>query len=92
MMRRMITIGLSAALALAPLSAVAADSQPAPQQDTSQGTLAPGGAAGVQQAQGWVMGTTGWVLVGVAAAAAIIIVASSGNGHHHSAPSTTGAP
>lgn len=91
MMRRMITMSLSAALALAPLSAMAADSQPVAQPD-SQATLAPGPAAGVQQAQGWVMGTTGWVLVGVGAAAAIVLIASSNGGGHHSAPSTTGSP
>jgi hypothetical protein len=87
----MITIGLSAALALAPLSAMAADSQPAAQPESSQATLSPGPAAGVQKAQGFVMGTTGWVLLGVGAAAAIIIVASGGGGNH-STPSTTGTP
>ncbi|MGA9796613.1 MAG: hypothetical protein WBQ17_13880 [Rhizomicrobium sp.] len=87
----MITIGLSTALALAPLSALAADTQPAA-QPSSQATLAPGPAAGVQQAQGFVLGTTGWVVLGVVAAATIIAIAASNNGGGHSAPSTTGAP
>lgn len=86
MKRHFISLVVGAALTLAPLSAMAADSQPQPQAD-----LAPGPAAGVQTAQGFVMGTLGYVAVGVAVIA-IVAVAASGGGNGHASTTTTGVP
>ncbi len=84
-MKRHITVfALSAALTLAPLAAIAADSQPAP-----EATLAPGPAAGVQNAEGMTDTTYAWI-VGGAAVAAVIIIVASGGGHHGVSATTTG--
>jgi hypothetical protein len=57
-----------------------------------QGALAPGGAAGVQQAQGMSNGTI-MAIVGIAIVAAIVAeIASNGGGHGSSSTTTTGAP
>jgi hypothetical protein len=88
MKRRFTSLVVGAALALAPLSAMAADSQPQPQAD-----LTPGPAAGVQTAQSFTMGTLGYVAVGVAVVAIVVIVASGGGGNgNSSSTTTTGAP
>jgi hypothetical protein len=91
MKRHFISLAASAALLMAPLSALAADdSQPA-NQATAQAPLAAGPAAGVTKAQGFVMGTTGWVVLGIAAAV-IVAVAASGNGNGHATTTTSGTP
>lgn len=58
-----------------------------------QGALAPGGAAGVQQAEG-ISTSTVLVVVGIAAGAAVIAAIVSNGGHNggSSATTTTGAP
>lgn len=88
MKRHIIASALSAALFLAPLTAMAGDNQAVAQAD-----LAPGPAAGVQNAQGMYWGGPWpWVAAGVAVAA-VIIVASNGGGNHGSvSTSTTGHP
>jgi hypothetical protein len=58
----------------------------------NQGTLAPGHAAGVQQAQGMSNGTI-MAVVGIAIGAAIIAeIASNGGGHGSTSTTTTGDP
>ena len=72
-MRAIIAIALSSALVTS--AALAAETSP----------LAPGKPAGVKQAQE--IGTTGWVLLGIAGITAIAIgVASSSNGSPTSGP------
>lgn len=88
MKRHIISLTLGAALALAPLSAMAADTQP---QQAPQADLTPGPAAGVQAAQGFELGTPGYVAIGIAAIA-IVAVAASGNGGGSSSTTTTGIP
>ena len=83
MKSRIVGMMLGAALVLAPISAIAADSQ--------QGPLAPAGAAGVQNAQDWSWDNnkTAYVIGGAAVVAAVITIASDNNSHHHSASSTS---
>lgn len=83
-MKRTIGILFGAALALAPISAMAAD-------QTSSGPLAPGAAAGVQKAEnwGWQQNQTAYLLGGAAIIAAVVIIASDDNGHHSSSTSAT---
>jgi hypothetical protein len=84
-MKRHITIlALSAALSLAPLAAMAADG---PSAD-----LAPGPAAGVQNAQGMFGNNTyTYVAIGVAVAALVAVAASGDNGGGSVSTTTTGA-
>jgi hypothetical protein len=89
MKRGFISLAVGAALTLAPLSAMAADdSQPSNATAPVQSTLAAGPAAGTEAAQGFQMGTLGWVAVGVAAAV-VVAVAASGNGGGHNSVATT---
>jgi hypothetical protein len=55
-----------------------------------QGALAPGNAAGVQQAQGWGSDTTMWVITAVVVAGGLcLVLCSNGNGStNHTTPST----
>ncbi|HEY2034693.1 MAG TPA: hypothetical protein VGH02_13495 [Rhizomicrobium sp.] len=85
MKTRITGILLGAALALAPISAMAADSA------AQQGPLAPGEAAGVEKASDWSWdhNRTAYLIGGAVVVAAVIIIASdNGNGHHTSATST----
>ena len=85
MKTRITGILLGAALALAPISAMAADST------AQQGALAPGAAAGVQKAQDWTWenNQAAYIIGGAAVVAAVIIIASNnGNGHHTSSTAT----
>jgi hypothetical protein len=90
MTRHLTIFALSAALTLAPLAAMAAD-QAQPPEPTQSGTLAPGPAAGVEQAQS-TFGTSAYIMMGAIAAGLIIIVASSGNGGGHAAVTTNTVP
>jgi hypothetical protein len=84
MKRHVISLAVSAALTLATLPAMAAD---------SHSDLAPGPAAGIQSAQSFAMGTVGYVAVGIAAIAIIAVVASSnGGGGGNTSTTTTGGP
>jgi hypothetical protein len=89
MKRRYIASALSIALLFAPLSAMAAGSQPLTQAD-----LAPGPPAGVQTAQDVFAGSaTTYVVLGVAAVALIAAAAGSGGGGGgHSSTTSTGIP
>jgi hypothetical protein len=83
MKRKLTTILVSAALALAPFGAMAA---PSAQQDN----LAPGPAAGVQPAQDiFAGGTTTYVVVGVLAVALIVAAASGGGGNGSNGTNST---
>jgi hypothetical protein len=84
-------LALSAAMALAPVAVQAAEvAAPASQQ---QSALAPGSAAGVQQAQSWHDNQWTYILIGAVVVGGAIWAVSSGGGHHnHSTPSTTGTP
>jgi hypothetical protein len=54
-----------------------------------QGALAPGKAAGVQQAEGFGTGTTFLVLTAVVVAGGLcLVLCSNGNGTPHTTPST----
>lgn len=76
---------IGAALALAPISAMAADSAA-----TQSGPLAPGSAAGVKAASDWSWdhNQTAYLIGGAAVVAAVIVIASDNNNHHHNTPST----
>lgn len=81
-------LALSAAMALAPVAVQAADVQAAPASQ-QQSALAPGAAAGVQQAQSWQDNQWTYILLGaVVVGGAIWAVSSGGNNHHHSTPNT----
>jgi hypothetical protein len=84
-MKRHITVlALSAALSLAPLAAMAADGGPS-------ADLAPGPAAGVQNAQGMFANSTyTYVAIGVAVAALVAVAASGDNGGGSVSTTTTG--
>lgn len=85
MKTRITGILLGAALVLAPISAMAADST------AQQGPLAPGAAAGVQKAEDWTWDNNkaAYTLGGAAVVAAAIIIASNnGNGHGSSSTAT----
>jgi hypothetical protein len=88
---RFTALALCAAMALAPVAVQAADvAAPASQQ---QSALAPGSAAGVQQAQSWHDNQWTYILIGAAVVGgAIWAISSGGSNHHHSTPSTTGTP
>ena len=91
---RFTALVLSAAIGFAPVAVQAADVQsaaaPAAQQ---QSALAPGSAAGVQQAQSWHDNQWTYILIGAAVVGGVIwAVSSGGNGHHHSTNNTTGTP
>jgi hypothetical protein len=84
MNRRFTALAVAAALTLAPISAMAADAQT---------DLAPGPAAGVQNAQSWYNGNTGlYLAAGAVVVAIIIIAASNGGGNGTSTTTTTGSP
>lgn len=87
MKTRITGILMGAVLALAPISAMAADST------AQQGPLAPGAAAGVQKAEDWTWedNKTAYILGGAAVIAAIIII-SSDNGNNHHSTTTTNNP
>jgi hypothetical protein len=74
---------MSAALVLAPLTAMAADG---PSAD-----LAPGPAAGVQNAQMFANTTYTYVAIGVAVAALVAVAASGDNGGGSVSTTTTGS-
>jgi hypothetical protein len=88
-MKRRITIfALSAALALAPLTAMAADGQSAP----TQADLTPGAAAGVQNAQMMEGNTFLYVAAGVAVIAIVAVAASNGGGGGSTSTTTSTSP
>lgn len=83
-------IALSAAMLLTPVAALADEAAPAPV--TQQAALAPGGAAGIHQAQAWTDNTWTYVLIGAVVVGGIIWAASSGGDNHHHSTPTTGTP
>src|ERR1700761_9123895 len=68
---KLTSLALSAALVMAPLSAMAAD---------NQSDLAPGPAAGVQKAQMWMTTPTGMYITIAVVTAGLIVIASSNSG------------
>lgn len=86
---RFTALVLSAAIGFAPVAVQAADVQTAAPVSQQQSALAPGAAAGVQQAQSWHDNQWTYILIGAAVVGGVIwAVSSGGNGHHHSTPST----
>jgi hypothetical protein len=86
-MRKLISAVAAAALLVSGSVAFAADTQPS--SDTSQ-SLAPGGAAGVHNAQGWWSGSTAfWVGGGIIAVGVGTAVILANNGGHGNTTKTT---
>lgn len=79
MKKSLVSLAVSAAIAIAPLPALAETSAaPAPKAVEATGPLAPGGAAGVQQAQALGVPLFWWI-AGAAAVGAIVWVAVDSN-------------
>jgi len=83
---------MAAALTLSSAAYAQTDAQqPVPQQApaSDQGPLVPGAAAGMQQAQGFDVGTTGLIIGAGALAAAGLCLAICNSGHGASTTTTT---
>jgi hypothetical protein len=92
--KAIISFVTSVAMVLAPVSVMAAGSAPsktpsAPTHLASAGPLAPGGAAGVKQAQGFEDIPLLWIVAGVVVAG-VAIWAISDNSDNNNSTSTTG--
>jgi hypothetical protein len=86
-------IALSAAMLLAPAVALADEAPAAAPAQQQHSALAPGSAAGIQQAQSWHDNQWTYILVGAAVVGGVIWAASGGGGHHHNhSTTTTGNP
>lgn len=81
----------AALLALSPTATFAASIDSAP-ATAPKAALAPGGAAGVQKAQGMGDDTALWIGGALIVAGGIALLASGNGGHHNSSSTTSGRP